>query len=193
MNKRANTEYPIHDLIAERWSPRAFADKPVTGDVVGALVEAGRWASSSFNEQPWRFIIATRQHRQEHERLASTLAEANRLWAAQAPLLIVSVASVRFSRNDKPNRHAYHDVGQAVAQMIIEATHRGLAAHQMAGFDTAKVRELYALDDSLEPVAAIALGYPGDASALPEQLAEREGAPRTRKLLDELVLAGTWR
>ena len=192
MRKLAETRYPIHELLRERWSPRAFADRMVEPEKLRSLLEAARWAPSSFNEQPWSFIVATKQHPGEYERLLSCLVEGNIRWAQHAPVLMLSVARLAFERNQKPNRHAFHDVGLAVENMVIQATALGLAVHQMAGFHVDKARELFSIPDGHEPVAALVLGFPGDPAGLPEDLRERERAPRTRKPLESFVFSGQW-
>ncbi len=190
MEKSAHTRYPINELIARRWSPRAFADKPVEPDTLARLFEAARWASSSFNEQPWKFVVATRQDQEAHEALAGCLVEGNRIWAAAAPVLIMSIAKLNFDHKERPNRHAYFDLGQAVATMLVQATDLGLLAHQMAGFDADKARTSLEIPDDHDPVAAMALGYPGAAAQLPDDLQEKEKAPRRRNDLDNFVFAG---
>ncbi len=137
MEKPADAQYPIHDLIKRRWSPRAFSDRPVERDILRSLLEAARWAPSSNNEQPWNFIVATKDDQAEFSRLLSCLVEGNSLWAQHAPVLMVSVARMSFEDDGKPNRHAFHDVGQAVANLIVQATTLGLMVHQMAGLGRA--------------------------------------------------------
>lgn len=192
MEKPADAQYQIHDLIKRRWSPRAFSDRPVEPGTLRSLLEAARWAPSSNNEQPWNFIVATKDNQAEFSRLLSCLVEGNSLWAQHAPVLMVSVARMSFEDDGKPNRHAFHDVGQAVANLIVQATALGLMAHQMAGFHPDKVRELYGVPKEFEPVAAMALGYPGDPQSLPERLRTRELAPRERKPLTGFVFTGRW-
>lgn len=192
MQKLAHTTYPIHELLRERWSPRAFADRIVEPEKLRSLLEAARWAPSSYNEQPWSFIVATKENRAEYDRLLSCLVEGNIRWAQHAPVLMLSVAKLSFDRNTKPNRHAFHDVGLAVESLVIQATALGLSAHQMAGFHADKARDLFGIPEGHEPVAAMALGYPGDLGSLPEDLRQREQALRTRKPLDAFVFAGHW-
>ena len=173
---------PIHELLQKRYSPRAFDGRTVAKETLRTLFEAVRWAPSSFNEQPWRFIVATQEDMAEFERLLSCLVPGNQTWAKNAPVLALSVAKLRFTRNDKPNRHAFHDVGLAVAQLVTQATALGLAVHQMAGFDIEAARTTYTIPESFEPVAAIALGYS----------AEEPPASRTRRPQDKLVFQGLW-
>jgi len=192
VNKEASTSHPVHELIRRRWSPRAFASRPVDAQTLGSLLEAARWAPSAMNEQPWTFIVATKEQPDEYARLLDCLVPGNQVWARQAPVLMIAVAKLRFDRNDKPNRHAFHDVGLAAAQLTLQATALGLGVHQMGGIDVGKIRETYAIPESHEPVTGIAIGYPGDPDTLPEKLRESELAPRQRKSLDEIVFSGTW-
>jgi nitroreductase len=192
MQKFADTTYPIEPLLKQRWSPRAFATRPVEVDKLLSLWEAARWSASCTNQQPWYFIVATKEDQAEYARLLSCLRENNQLWASQAPVLMVSVAKLAFDMNGQPNRYAFHDVGLAVANLIVQATALGLYVHQMAGFYPDKVRELYNVPDGFEPVAGIVLGYPGDPATLPEDLQQRELAPRTRKPFEFFVFQGAW-
>ncbi len=192
MEKPADTGHPINELIARRWSPRAFADKPVEPATLARLFEAARWASSSFNEQPWKFVVATRQDPEAHQVLADCLVEGNRIWAVEAPILTMSIAKLNFTHKERPNRHAYFDLGQAVATMLVQATDLGLVAHQMAGFDADKARASLEIPDDHDPVAAMALGYPAAAAELPDDLLERENARRRRNDLGDFVFAGTF-
>src|SRR5260370_8782050 len=143
MEKPAVTDYPIEEILRRRWSPRAFSDRVVEPEKLQSLFEAARWAPSSFNEQPWSFIVATKQKQEEHARLLSCLVEGNQRWAREAPVLMVSVAKLNFEKTGKPNRHAFHDVGLAVGTMIVQATALDLFFHQMAEFSPEKVRENY--------------------------------------------------
>lgn len=192
MEKPADNEYPLHDLIRRRWSPRAFADRPIEPHKVQSLFEAARWAPSSSNEQPWYFIIATRDDEVKHSRLASCLNENNYRWAPKAPILLLSVAKMYYERNGKPNRYAFHDVGQAVAQLVLQAMAMGLYVHQMAGFNGDKARELLGIPEGYDPVTMIAIGYPGDLETLPDNLRDRELNRRSRRSLEEFVFAGKW-
>ncbi|BAY76526.1 Nitroreductase family protein [Nostoc sp. DSM 114161] len=189
--KLALNEYPVHDLIRHRWSPRAFADRPVEGDKILSLLEAARWAPSSYNYQPWNFIVATKEDETEYNRLLSTLVEFNQGWAKNAPVLILAVARVQ-SDEGKTLRHAFHDVGLAIENLTIQATAFDLAVHQMAGFDADSARKQYQIPKDYEPVTALAIGYPGDPQSLGDGLRDRELAPRTRKPLQEFVFSGQW-
>jgi nitroreductase len=191
MEKPADAHYPIHDLLSRRWSPRAFADRPVASDVLRSLWEAARWAPSSANEQPWNFLVATKDDQQEFDRMLGCLVDGNQVWAKQAPVLMVSVAG-KLDRDKDPNPHAWYDVGQAVADLSVQATALGLFVHQMAGILPDKIRELYQIPDSHEPVTGIALGYPGAPEQLPDKLRQRELAARIRKPIGEFVFTGRW-
>lgn len=192
MEKPATVDHPVHELVQQRWSPRAFADREVETSKLLSVLEAARWAPSCFNEQPWRFIVATRHEPAEFERLLACLIEFNQGWAKAAQVLILSVASLKFERNGKDNRHGIHDVGLATENLILQATALGLVAHAMAGFDADKARETYSIPESYEPVAAIALGYQGSPEDLEGDLRERELEPRERKPLNNLVYSGAW-
>ena len=192
MKKPAATDHPVHELIRERWSPRAFSDKPVSAKVLRSLFEAARWAPSSNNEQPWAFIVATQNDHATHDKLLSTLVEFNQAWAKKAPVLAIAVSELAFARNGRPNRNAFYDTGAAVAHLTAEATARGLFVHQMAGFDPNKAMELFAIPSGWEPIAAFVIGYPGDPQSLQDPLRERETAPRSRKPLAEFVMSGNW-
>lgn len=191
MDKTIETTFPVHELIARRWSPRAFAADPVSSATLGSLLEAARWAPSCFNEQPWTYLVATKDDAEAFERLASCLVDANG-WAKAAPVLVLSVAQTSFARNGKPNRHALHDVGLATENLVLEAVSHGLVSHQMAGFDVERAREVTGLPQGHEPVAMIAIGHPGDPAALPAPLAERESAPRVRKELQQIAYGSRW-
>ncbi|HMF84745.1 MAG TPA: nitroreductase family protein [Nitrospiraceae bacterium] len=192
MGKPADTQYPIHDLLRQRWSPRAFDDRPVEPEKLRSLCEAARWAPSSNNEQPWRFIVANKDYETEWNRLLACLVEGNRKWAYRAPVLILSVASLNFEDDSTPNRHAFYDTGMAVENLVLQATVLGLSAHQMAGFDVEKARADLKIPSGYEPVAMIAVGYPGDLASLPDRLRERELQPRSRRPISEWTFSGQW-
>ena len=187
----AETSVPIHDLMKHRWSPRAFDPRPVEPEKLRALFEAARWAPSSYNAQPWYFIVGTKNDPENYNRVLETFVEFNQSWAKQAPVLALSVAKLKFD-DGKPNRHAFHDMGQAAANLNIQAEALGLSVHQMAGIDPEKARKLFHIPADYEAVAGIALGYAGDPASLPEELRKRELAPRQRKPLDSFVFAGEW-
>jgi nitroreductase len=191
MQKPAPTNFPVHNLIRERWSPRAFASKPVEPAVLASLFEAARWAPSSNNEQPWAYLVATKDDSENFAKTLSVLVEFNAAWAKEASVLMIAVSRLNF-QNGTPNRNAFYDTGAATALLSVEATARGLAVHQMAGFDHAKAKQVFEIPEDWEPIAAIAIGYPGDPESLSQKLRDREVAPRTRKPLSEFVMSGRW-
>jgi nitroreductase len=192
MEKLAETQVPIHELIRRRWSPRAFSELPVEPHKLLSLFEAARWAASASNEQPWAFLVATQENPQNYADMLSVLVEFNQAWANKAPVLILTFARTHFEKDGRPNRHAFYDLGQAAANLALQATALGLKAHQMAGFNVEAARERFAVPEGWEPVSAIALGYPGDPNSLTEKLRQREIAQRQRKPLETFVFSGSW-
>jgi nitroreductase len=192
MHKPAATQYPVYELIRERWSPRAFSDKAVSPEILQSLFEAARWAPSCSNEQPWAFLVGAKGDGDTFQRILGTLADGNQVWAKHAPVLVIAVSELAFAKNGQPNRNAFYDTGAAVSQLTTEATSRGLFVHQMAGFDPRKAVEAFAIPNGWEPIAAFALGYAGDPQTLPDTLRERELAPGKRKPLHEFVMSGNW-
>lgn len=192
MLKTAETKYPILDLIAQRWSPLAFANREVENEKLLSIFEAGRWAPSSYNEQPWFFIVAKSVDSQQHAQILNCLEESNKEWAKNAPVLIISVAKQAFSKNGKANRHAFHDVGLAAENMVIQATALGLLVHQMAGIKPQKIKEVFEIPEGFEAVTAIAIGYEGDASFLTPELRNRQLAERSRRPLEEFIFSERW-
>lgn len=188
-DKPAPADVPILDLIRKRWSPRAFDPAPVSRDVLRSLFEAARWAPSSNNGQPWRYIVADTDA--ARARAASVLTGRNPHWAPNAPVLVCVAAQTLFE-DGKTNNHAFYDTGAATALLTMQATSVGLAVHQMAGFDAARAREVFALPEGTEPIAMMAIGKAADPSTLPEPLRARESAPRERRGQPEFVFAGTW-
>ncbi|MGC9997144.1 MAG: nitroreductase family protein [Terriglobia bacterium] len=182
----------VHGLLERRYSPYAFSPRPVEPEKLRQLFEAARSAPSCYNEQPWRFVAARREDPEGFGRLLDTLVEQNRAWARNAPVLVLSVAKVDFTHNGQPNRHAWHDVGQAAAYLTLQATELGLYVHQMGGFDPVKARQLLNIPEGYEPAAMIAVGYPGESESLPEALRQRDSTRRPRKSLDTLIFEGTW-
>jgi nitroreductase len=190
--KKATTDYPILNALAERWSPYGFEDRSVSEADLRSLFEAARWAASSYNEQPWNYLVATRENSQEFGRLLSCLVEANQAWAKAAPVLVLGVVSLRFAKNNQDNRAAVHDLGLAAGNLLVEATTRGLSVHQMIGILPDKAREVYRIPEHFEVWTAMAIGYKADPAKLPDALKERDLAPRQRKPLREFVFTGQW-
>lgn len=192
--KPAITSVKIHDIIQTRWSPRAFAaEKSVSHSDVLALLEAARWASSCFNDQPWRFVVCDKStDTQSWENAFAILADRNKLWAKNAPVLILAVAMQNFNHNGSPNRWAGYDTGAACANLSLQATALGLAVHQMGGFDAEKARAVFNLPDDCTPMAMLAVGYQADVDVLDEDFKAAELAARSRAALQERFYAGQW-
>lgn len=187
MSKTAQTTVPLHPLLAERWSPRAFdATREVDDTTLAALLEAARWAPSAMNTQPWRFVVGRRGD-ETFKRLYDALLPGNQVWAHAAGVLALAVAETTDAEGGA-RRHAAYDTGQAVAHLTVQAEALGLATHQMAGFDVDHARAVLDLPARCEPLTALAAGHRADASALPESLAARETAPRERRPLARTAL-----
>lgn len=183
--------HPVLDVIRSRWSPAIFSPRSVEPGKLLSVLEAARWAPSSFNAQPWSFLVARKEEPEEFARMLSCLVPGNVAWAQNVPVLMTSVAKLRFDHNDAANRHAYHDTGIATGFLMLQATALGILAHGMAGFDAAKARELYSIPESHEAVAAIGLGYAGNEDGAPEELRKRNQR-RPRRTLEQFVFAGRW-
>jgi len=192
MQNPAPAEFPVHELIRTRWSPRAFADKEISPETLRSLFEAARWAPSSSNEQPWAFIVSTRNDDEHFTKALQPLVEFNANWAKHAYVLGFAVSQLAFAKNQAPNRNAQYDTGAAMAMLSVEATSRGLFVHQMAGFDPETAREVFEIPVGWDAIAAFAIGHPGDPASLPQPYRERETAPRTRKPIRDFVMTGKW-
>lgn len=191
MEKPAPSSVPILSTIARRWSARAVdPDRSIDPQTIQILLEAARWAPSSGNEQPWRYLVFDGRDPEALEAARSCLVEGN-AWAKRWPLLMLSVAKDHRGEN-KPNRHSQHDVGLASENLVLQATELGLSTHQMAGFDANRARELFKIPEGYTPMAMIVVGYPGKTEELSAPLQEREKATRTRKPISEWAFAGKW-
>ena len=193
--KHARTDHDVLDVIRHRWSPRAFdPTRDVARNELLRLFEAARWAPSSYNEQPWRFIVVTRRHQSEsHRRLIASLTAKNQAWAAAAPLLVVVCVRATLERNEAPNSHAWYDTGQAVAFLTLQATSQGLSTRQMQGFDAEQARAACEVPSPYEPAVVIAIGYEGDPSTLTvDQHRAAEQSPRARRPAAEFVFEERW-
>ena len=191
MTNPTPTDHPVHALISERWSPRAFTETLIRDEDMRSLFEAARWAPSCKNQQPWSFVVATRDDTAAFQRLFECLMPGNQSWAGRAAALVLSVAEVR-GGDGATNAYAVHDTALAVCNLLLQATSMGLHAHQMGGFDRDKARGDLHLPDTHDPVAMMALGHVADADTLPDDLRARELEPRTRRPLDEFVYGPTW-
>jgi nitroreductase len=187
ISRTAVTSAPIHTVLAERWSPRSFdTTVDVPAEKITAALEAARWSASASNTQPWRFLVA-RRGTVEHATIVANLMGFNQAWAASAHVLIVNLAVT--AEEGSPLRWAQYDLGQAVANLAVQAHHDGLHVHQMGGIEVDGLREAFGIDGALEPMSVTALGVIGAPEDLASDvLREREVAPRSRRPLDELVL-----
>jgi len=174
--------------ILNRWSPRAYADREVPTEDLKKGFEAARWAASSSNEQPWRFLVGRRGD-ETFKKILDALVPGNQVWAKNAPVLILSVARKHFAHNGHVNRHSWHDTGAAMANFSVQVTALGLHGHSMAGFDHDKAQAAFEIPDDFETVAVTAVGYLGDPDTLPEELRKREEQPRQRKDLKDFVFS----
>jgi nitroreductase len=191
-SKIADTLPSVHELIRKRWSPRSFSAREVSAEDLKAIFEAARWAASSNNEQPWRFLVARKSDGAAYEKILNLLVPANQAWAKTAPVLLIMAAKRTFSHNGSPNRFGLHDAGQALAHLFLEATALGLHAHGMAGFDAERVRKELGIPDDYDLGAAVALGYLALPDQLPDKYRESEVSKRQRKPLNEIVFDTNW-
>lgn len=182
----------MDSILRSRWSPRAFAERPIAPATLEQLFEAARWAPSCYNDQPWFFVFAQAGTSAAYDRFLATLVPFNQQWAQTAPLLLFGVAREVFERNGKPNRHAWYDLGQAMGILLAQATALGVHAHQMAGFDPAAAALACGLPADHSVVVAAALGYPGAPERLPDDLTENDPAARERKPLSDFVFKNEW-
>ncbi|RJS92937.1 nitroreductase family protein [Salinisphaera sp. Q1T1-3] len=187
MTKTADTDHKIHNTLATRWSPYLFAETPVDVNDLQALFEAARWAPSSYNEQPWRFIVGVAGQGDDHQRILDCLAEPNRVWAGRAPVLVLGVVVDQFVPSGTPNKAAEHDLGLAVGNLLVEATVRGLSVHQMIGVDADAAKTEFGVPDSAHVLTAMAIGHADKSGAGEAKYAERDNTTRTRKPLPEFV------
>jgi len=182
----------IHDLIDKRWSPRAFSDREIAAEKIEVLFQAASYAASCFNEQPWRFIYATKNYPERYEQLLSCLGEFNQMWVKTAPMIILTLVSRDFVKNQNPNAHARHDLGLAMGNMSVQAMSMDLYLHHMAGFSPEKAREIFDIPDDFDVVTMIAVGYLGNPEILPEHIGEMESSERIRRPLQKIVFDGDW-
>jgi nitroreductase len=190
--KRGGTLPRVHELIRNRWSPRSFSSREVSNEDLKTVLDAARWAASSYNEQPWRLFVARKSDPDAYDKILSFLVPANQSWAKTAPVLIIMAAKKTFSHSGAPNYYALHDAGQALAHLFLQSTALGLHAHGMAGFDREKARLELHIPDDFDLAAAVALGYLGSPDQLSEQQRQSELAKRTRKPLSEIAFGANW-
>ena len=188
--KQPTLDYPVHPLIASRWSPRAYDTKPVEHEKLQRIFEAARWTASASNLQPWYFLTGIKGD-EVYEKIFSTLSEFNKLWAISAPLLALAIAKTTNSHEELNIAYAY-DLGQAVAMLSLQARHEGVYTHQMGGFDASEVARLLEIPEEYKVLVVFALGYRGDVEMLHPNLKKLELSPRTRRSVGESVFTGSF-
>jgi len=192
MKSNGRSELRIHQMLNDRYSPRAFSDRDVTDVELELVLEAARWASSSHNEQPWRFLV-TRKDQDGHAALLDSLWSMNRSWADKAPILILNMVQRNLAYNDEENYFARHDLGGALAQLTAQATSMGMGLHQLAGFHSDQARQAFQIPEALDVVSVLALGFPGNADMLGEPYRGRELKRTHRRPLKDLVYLGRYK
>ena len=190
--KRADADHPILPILADRWSPRAWQDRPVENEKLRSVFEAARWAPSSMNEQPWRFLVARRHSDSSWNDLLASLHPGNQAWARGAPVLALGITRRTFTRNDRRNAHARHDLGLATATLTAQATALGLHVHPMGGILPDEARVRFEIPEAFDVVTGIAIGYVGDPGSLAEKFRDSETEPRSRRPLDGTLFTGRW-
>lgn len=192
--KKASTQYPINELLAQRWSGRAYdPDRKLSEQQLITLLEAARWAPSCFGDEPWRFVVCDRHtDKPAWDRVLECLTEKNQSWARQAPLFMLVCASSVFAQNDKPNRWGAYDTGAAAMSLSVQATEMGLMVHQMGGFDSDKITLAFAIPDRFIPIAVMAVGYQLPLEKIPDDMMQRELAARKRKPFGDSFFSGVW-
>ena len=190
--ERLDTRAPLHEVLSQRRSPRAFSERAIEASKIVSLFEAARWSPSSANEQPWNFIPATPGDTRTYTTIAEALMEGNRRWATHAPLLVVGIAQTTYLKSGKPYGHAWYDLGQSIAHLTVQASSMGLSVHQMGGFDAKQLRVGLSIPDGYDVVVVLAIGYAEHPATLPEDLRSREEAPRMRKPLEAFVFTDAW-
>ena len=191
LDKKAQTQYDIFPLLKMRWSPRTFSEQPLTKIEINQLFEAARWAASSYNRQPWRFIYATKGT-EAYQKIVDCMSDFNKQWASKAPLLLLTAYKEKTDEGDD-NFHALHDLGLAMGNMSVQAQHMGIAIHHMAGIDWKKAQNIFNVPEGFHITTAVAIGfYGGDLNTLPKDLQEQETSERTRNDIEDFAFEGTW-
>jgi nitroreductase len=186
ITKMATVDYPISEIISRRWSARAFSTKSIEKSKLLSILEAARWTPSSWNEQPWRYIVFTNNNPEKLKKSQSILKEIND-YAKRAPILICAITKRTYSDNEIPNRLHFHDLGAANENMFLEAFNQGLIMHEMGGFDFQKARGVFNIPEDYEMGVMIAIGYQDTYHVLPDRLKEKAFTPRTRKPLSKIA------
>ena len=193
MIKKASVTYPIHELIQNRWSPYRFTDQAVSNEDLLSLFEAARWAPSSYNEQPWRYILATKRQPEEFKKILSCLLEGNQVWARHAYALVLASASLTHERNGKDNQAALYDLGASVAYLSLEAVSRGISVHQIIGINPDIARDIYKIPSDYRTLTAFAIGIVGAGDKETNDMyAERDNTARARNDISKFVYMAEW-
>ncbi len=194
MHKPATSQVPIHEIIANRWSGRAYdASQVISQTHIIAMLEAARWAPSCYGDQPWRFVLCNKSaDLAAWQQAFECLAPSNQAWAKDAPALILACANTLFNHNQQPNRWAQYDTGAAVENLCLQASSMGLMTHQMGGFNAELSREKFNIPVQFTPMVMISVGVAAEIATLSGDILARETAPRSRRLLSELVFSGAW-
>jgi len=194
MLKPAITQVSINETIANRWSGRAYdASKQVSHEQIIALLEAARWAPSCFGDEPWRFIVWDKNtDKNAWQQAFECLVPGNQGWVKDSPVLMLVCADSLFNHNQTPNRWGQYDTGAAAENLCLQASHMGLMAHQMGGFNADKAREQFAIPAQYTPMAMLCVGYAADIATVTGEALTGEMAERKRKPLGELFFADSW-
>ena len=194
MKKKATTEVPINDVIAQRWSPRAFDPSYIIAeDEIKSLFEAARWAPSCYGDQPWQFVLFNKEDATLWASALNCLSVGNQNWAMDASILIVVCANKVFDHNKEPNRWAQYDTGASAENICLQAVSLGLSTHQMGGFDEEKIRKLSNIPEQFDILSIMALGQALKESEFTEEQIKKEKSPRKRKALDEIYFNNKWK
>ncbi|MES2636211.1 MAG: nitroreductase family protein [Pseudomonadota bacterium] len=194
MQKPAKTQVPINEVIANRWSGRAYdASKAVSNQQIMSLCEAARWAPSCFGDEPWRFMVWNKTTDAKSWQTAfDCLVPGNQEWVKNAPILLLVCADTLFGHNQKPNRWAQYDTGAAAENLCLQAQDLGLMAHQMGGFNADAARKAFKIPEQFTLMAMVAVGYAADIKTVTGEALSRETAERKRKPLAELFFDSAW-
>ena len=192
--RKAKTSVPIHDLLAQRWSPRAYdQSRRVSREHLAALLEAARWAPSCNGDEPWRYLIWEKASDPEGwQKAFACLSENNKKWVKNVPVLMLSCAGSIFAHSGKPSRWGPHDTGAASVCLALQAEALGLVVHQMGGYDAEKARAAFAIPAEYTPMAMIAVGYKASPDVLDDETKQKELRPRSRKPIDQHFFEGKW-
>jgi len=193
-DRKAQTRVPINELLAKRWSPRAYdVNRTVTREQLAALLEAARWAPSCNGDEPWRYLIFDRRRDPDGwQKAFDCLSENNRKWVKNVPVLLLSCGGSIFEHSGKPNRYGQHDTGAASTCLALQGAAMGLAVHQMGGYDAQKARAAFDIPEEYTPMAMIAVGYQAAPDVLDEETKAKELKPRSRKPLETHFFEGGW-